>query len=325
LNTSKKNRFFLLLLAGIVFSAITSVPVAAVQTDDVRLKAIMSQGPDQRPLAYPTALFYDRQADELYVVDAGNNRLVLFNHNGYPTDAVGRGRGLENIISGMRYEKKLYVCCGSSQTFSAGHISILDNAFFPEQQVVLDQKSRGESSAVARQVMAGTNGAFYVLRSGENGVAVFDRSWKFLRQIVPHYEHLGVREPAEIVRITRDQNGRLYFLSEQWGRIFVYDTDETFLFSFGDKGGDSGKLARARGIAVDDLHDRIYVSDYLRHTVLVYDLTGQWLYEIGGKGTRPGSFFYPSSLCLDGDGVLYVADTFNHRVQIFSIQPREGG
>ena len=325
LNTSKKNSFFLLLLLGAIFLSMTPLCVQAVQTDDVRLKAVMSQGPDRQPLAYPTALFYDRQADELYVVDAGNNRLVLFNHNGYPTDAVGRGRGLENIISGLRHEKKLYVCCGSSQTFSAGHISILNNAFFPEQQLVLAKQSREESASVARQVMAGTNGTFYVLRSGENGVAVFDRNWKFMRQIVPHYEHLGVREPAEIISITRDRTGTIYFLSEQWGRIFVYDKDEAFLFSFGDKGGDSGKLARARGIAVDSPSDRIYVSDYLRHTILVYDLKGQWLYEIGGKGTRPGSFFYPSSICLDEDRTLYVADTFNHRVQIFSIQPREGG
>jgi len=305
----------------------TPLCVQAVQTDDVRLKAVMSQGPDQRSLAYPTALFYDRQADELYVVDAGNNRLVLFNHNGYPTDAVGRGRGLENIISGMRYEKKLYVCCGSSQTFSAGHISILNNAFFPEQQVVLDSKVEGRETpaGVTRQVMVGANGMFYVLRSGENGVAVFDRNWKFLHQIVPHHERLGVREPAEIISMTQDQNGTIYFLSEQWGRIFVYDEDEAFLFSFGDKGGDSGKLARARGIAVDSVNNRIFVSDYLRHTILVYDLKGQWLYEIGGKGSRPGSFFYPSSVCLDSDRRLYVADTFNHRVQIFSIQPREGG
>ena len=111
----------------------------------------------------------------------------------------------------------------------------------------------------------------------------------------------------------------MYFLSEQWGRVFVYDENETFLFSFGDKGGDRGKLARARGITVDSRKKRIYIVDYLRHTVLVYNLKGQWLYEIGGKGSRAGSFFYPSAVCTDNDGNLYVADTFNHRVQIFSI------
>ncbi len=319
----KKHIFFSLLLSAIFF-LLSCFPVWSLQTDDVRLQAILSQGPDQRPLSYPTAIFFDQEADEVYVVDTGNSQLVLFNRGGYPTDAVGRGRGLENIISGLRYEKKLYVCCGSSQDFPSGYINILNNAFFSEQLRVLEEALPQQKPFIVQRVMAGSNDTFYVLQNSNSGISVFDTRWNFLHQISPHYEHLGVREPAKIIDMTQDKNKNIYFLSEQWGRVFVYDKDETFLFSFGDKGGDTGKLARARGIAVDSSHDRIYIADYLRHTVLVYNLAGQWLYEIGGRGTRPGYFFYPSAVCVDNDRNLYVSDTFNHRVQIFSIHLREG-
>ena len=304
-----------------LLSLLIATSVAAVQTDEVRLKAILRQDPDQQALSYPTSLFFDQKTDEIYLIDAGNSQLVLFNRDGYPTDNVGKGRGLHNIISTMRHNNKLYVCCGSNRDFPSGNINILNNAFFSEQQLVLSQKTSHQEKFVTKQVMSGLNGAFYALQSNDSTINVFDSDWNFLRRIVPRHESLGVLEPASIVAMAQDQNGTMYFLSEEKGRVFVYDYNETFLFSFGDKGGDKGKMARPRSISVDSRNKRIYISDYLRHTVLVYTIKGKWLYEIGSKGDRPGYLFYPSGVCSDNNGTLFVADTFNHRVQIFSITP----
>ncbi len=302
----------------------SAAPVSAGERDRVRLKAILSQDQTQRPLAYPTALFFDRNSDEAYVVDAGNNQVVLFDASGFPTGAVGQGRGLDNLISGTYFDHKLYVCCSTSRRFPFGNITVLNDAFFPEQQLVLADRFPEEEEIVVKKVLATEGGLFYVLKSKESDVSVFDSHWTLLRRIAPRYKHLDVLEPAFIADMTRDRHGNLYFLSEQWGRVFVYDKDETFLFSFGEKGGDRGKMARARGIAVDATNGRIYISDYLRHTVLVYDMKGQWLYEIGTKGNRPGDFFYPSAVGVNNEGLLFVADTFNHRVQIFTVKAESG-
>ncbi len=312
---------FQLLLTVTILLSVTS-PAVALKKDNVRLKAILTQDQTQRSLAYPTALFFDVEADEAYVVDAGNNQLVLFDDSGFPTASVGKGRSLDNIISGTYYNHKLYVCCSTTRQFPSGNITILNDAFFPVQQLVLADKFPDPNNVVVKKIIATATGKFYVLRNRNSDVSVFDSDWNLQHHITPRFDHLGVSEPAFIADITRDRHGNLYFLSEQWGRVFVYDKDEKFLFSFGEKGGDRGKLARARGIAVDDKSGRIYISDYLRHTVLVYDITGQWLYEIGNKGTKPGNFFYPSAVSVDKHGLLFVADTFNHRVQIFKIKER---
>ena len=301
---------------------VTVSPVIAREKDDVRLKAILSQDQTQRSLAYPTALFFDVKTDEAYVVDAGNNQLVLFDNSGFPSGAVGNGRGLNNIITGTYYNHKLYVCCSTSRQFPSGNITVLNDAFFLEQQLVLANQFPDPQNVVVKKIIATEDGKFYALKSKNSDISIFDSHWNLQRHISPHYDHLGVPEPAFIADMTRDRHGNMYFLSEQWGRVFVYDKDEKLLFSFGEKGGDRGKLARPRGIAVDDTKGRIYVSDYLRHTVLVYDITGQWLYEIGNKGSKPGDFFYPSAVGVDKHGLLFVADTFNHRVQIFTIKER---
>lgn len=287
--------------------------------DTVRLHAIMDKDPAEKKLSYPTSLFFDHETEETYVVDAGNSQLIIFNREGFPLDQVGRGRGLHNIVTVMRYDAKLYVCCGSNNDYPSGCIHILDNAFFPVEDLVLPDPEKKNDHLIVKQVMLGLNGAFYVLYNNGIGVSVFDKDWHFQRQIVPRQEILGIIDPASIDAMAQDREGKLYFLSEEMGRVFVYDYKETFMFSFGEKGGDTGKLARPRSITVDSRNKRIYVSDYLRHTVLVYTSDGKWLYEIGSKGDAPGYFFYPSAVCSDNNGTLYVADTFNHRVQIFAI------
>ena len=39
---------------------------------------------------------------------------------------------------------------------------------------------------------------------------------------------------------------------------------------------------------------------------------------IGGRGTRAGEFNYPTGVAVDPQGILYVADSYNHRVQRFT-------
>ena len=102
------------------------------------------------------------------------------------------------------------------------------------------------------------------------------------------------------------QDGRLYFLSEGMGRVYVYDRNEKFLYKFGQKGGEPGKLARPRGIAVDDRSQRVYIVDYQRHTVSVFATNGDFLFEFGGMGEGRGWLNYPSDICIDGFGRILV-------------------
>jgi DNA-binding beta-propeller fold protein YncE len=292
------------------------------EADTVRLQAILDKDQSEQKFSYPTTLFFASTSEDIYVTDAGHSQLVVFNSNGYPVDSVGQGRGLHNIITALFIDKQLYVCCGSNNDFPSGSINVLNNAFFPVQQLVLSKKDKPPKKFIAKQLLVGLNGANYVLENNSTSdISIFDKNWNYLRSIVPRQERLGVTDPATIVAMAQDSAGNLYFLSEEMGRVFVYDYNEKFLFSFGEKGGDTGKLARPRGIAVDSINKRIYVSDYLRHTVLVYDIEGHWLYEIGSKGNAPSYFLYPSDVCCGAHGRVYVADTFNHRIQVFSITP----
>ena len=125
---------------------------------------------------------------------------------------------------------------------------------------------------------------------------------------------------VNIVDIDIDQEGHLYLLSENASKIFVYSANEQFLFSFGVKGGSSGKLSRPRGLAVDEKKKCVYVVDYMRQTLLIYNLAGKFMQEFGGMGWSPGWFNYPTDVALNRDGNVIISDLYNQRVQVLDIQ-----
>ena len=127
-------------------------------------------------------------------------------------------------------------------------------------------------------------------------------------------------EPIIITDIMTDSDGHLFFLSEETSKVYVYATNEEFLFSFGEKGGSTGKMSRPRGIAINEGRKIIYIVDYMRHTILAYDLAGKYLYEFGGRGSGPLWFNFPNSITVDRKGRLIVADLFNNRVQILKTE-----
>jgi DNA-binding beta-propeller fold protein YncE len=125
---------------------------------------------------------------------------------------------------------------------------------------------------------------------------------------------------AKLTSVTLDKAGRIYLLSEEEGRVYVYDENRNFLFKFGEKGGSSGKLSRPKAIGIDNRNGRMYVVDYMRHTINVYDKDGKYLFEFGGLGWGEGWFQFPIDLTVDPTGRILIADLFNHRIQVF--QPK---
>ncbi|MCK5506672.1 MAG: hypothetical protein KAJ10_16020, partial [Thermodesulfovibrionia bacterium] len=90
------------------------------------------------------------------------------------------------------------------------------------------------------------------------------------------------------------------------------------LLKFGEKVGSSGKLSRPKAVGVDYRKGRMYVVDYMRHTISVYSMDGTFIFEFGGMGWGEGWFQHPLDLAIDSGSRIIVADLFNQRVQVFN-------
>lgn len=76
-------------------------------------------------------------------------------------------------------------------------------------------------------------------------------------------------------------------------------------------------LHEPRGAAVDG-KGRLWVADFGNSRLRVFDRSGGYLGGWGGKGADTYGFNNPSAVAVSGD-TLYVADTWNARVESFSL------
>jgi tripartite motif-containing protein 71 len=69
-----------------------------------------------------------------------------------------------------------------------------------------------------------------------------------------------------------------------------------------------------------DADGRLFVADFGGHAIRIFDAaTGRLSHTIGRRGNLPGELNSPVQLAIAGDEV-YVSDSRNHRVQVFSKQ-----
>jgi len=71
------------------------------------------------------------------------------------------------------------------------------------------------------------------------------------------------------------------------------------------------------GIAASS-DDTFYVSDTNHHRVWFVNVIGPQQFYWGSYGSGPGEFIYPQGLALTPENLVYVVDTENRRVQIFT-------
>ena len=64
---------------------------------------------------------------------------------------------------------------------------------------------------------------------------------------------------------------------------------------------------------------RIYVLDRNGGRLLILRRDGSFIGRQSGVGWKEGRLNYPAGMCIDDRGTLFIADTNNNRVQIFSI------
>jgi sugar lactone lactonase YvrE len=152
-------------------------------------------------------------------------------------------------------------------------------------------------------------GRLMIADPGRHGVHIFDfekHKYQFLRGP----KKTPLRSPIDIAC---DSHDSIYVSDSEQARIYVFDQRGKFLRNIGATTGND-RLLRPTGMALDRSASRIYVTDTLRHQVMVFGLDGSLIRAIGKRGTGPAEFNYPTALTLSG-GRLYVVDAMNFRIE----------
>jgi DNA-binding beta-propeller fold protein YncE len=117
----------------------------------------------------------------------------------------------------------------------------------------------------------------------------------------------------------RDQDGNIVVLEPHYQRVNYFSPEGALLAQFGHFGTNAGQLSLPRAVAVNSRNE-ILVSEYegIERVQQFAPRGTKLLNSIGHAGNGPGEFNRAEGLFVDGQDRIYVADSCNHRIEIFS-------
>lgn len=251
-------------------------------------------GADEGQFQYPLALSVAPTGD-VYVADAGNNRIQEFTSTGIFVRAW-------SIVGpwGVAVAKdgSVYVCT--------------DHAIHRYSATGIHELSWGSVGSAPGQfhfvldVSVDLEGNVYAVDLANHRIQKFDSNGSFIRAWFFAYPRWIAAGPDGSVFVTSSSNSAIH----------KFTSDGDFITSWGLPDGipgDSNTLGRA---AIDP-EGNVYVADSYHQGVTVFTGSGELLTSWGSYGTAEGQFDVPTCAAFSAAGELYVTDHWNNRVQEF--------
>ncbi len=277
--------------------------VLVVETIDGRILGEVLQS--------PCGLAVDRLG-AMYLVDAGNNRLVRFERDLKPLKDFG-GYGAE----GGLFNRPEYVCVDNDLNvlvtdLGNRRINRFNSRLNFVSEIILEDEEDplmfGEPSGVA----LGGYGAVWWCDRENDRLVILDNVEQFDR-FVGDYGYAGgqLHSPEKIVAGSDDD---FYVCDAGNARLVVYDEYGNFEREMFHR-----SMQYPKALAFDG-DGRMWVLDSEAAVLFCFDASGRLLLEMGpmlpGTGERLKN---PSDLAFAADGRLIIADTGNHRLLVCSV------
>jgi DNA-binding beta-propeller fold protein YncE len=157
-------------------------------------------------------------------------------------------------------------------------------------------------------VLASDPGQYWILDQGAGGVfEVLDGEAQLLRPLKRAKE-----EFPSLVGICETGSGDIFFTDSRLNRVMRVTDGELLPFAA------SLSFDQPTGVACNRASGEIWVVETGAHQISILSREGERIRTLGGRGTAPGLYNYPTFIWIDSTGRVYVVDSMNFRVQILN-------
>ena len=238
----------------------------------------------------------------LAVTDSLNKCVHLLTKDGTLVRSIGRGV-LGDSLLGVAFDLKGNVWVTDSVNNRVVKLS-------QNGQLVKNVQHAGSEDACFHNptgVSVGYDGLIYICDCDNHRITVHDTEGNFLNAFGCKGKGPGCFDGPTDVAFGSD--GLMYVTDVGNNRVCAWSKVGTLKQSF------EPNCAVACIAATGDNH--LLITSHNSNIVMVYTLEGQLIHLIGGYGFQPGRFSRCWGICIDTSGLVYVADCFNKRVQVF--------
>ncbi len=287
--------------AILALAALAAVPAAA-RPASFKHELSIYQDDKEAPLKAPEGVGCgDKGA--VVVADTGNGRLLLYAYR----DGKLSG-GTEVRLAEATYPVRV-------QVDAKGNVLVLDRR---SRRIVRVDTAGKFAGAVEWKNVVGTvtpaafkvdaSGGLVVLDVAARRVVIADPGGKVTREIpLP-------RGGAEFTDVAVDGTGRILAVDSVGSRVWVADKGAKEFQPLGPSLKD--RVSFPIYLAVDQ--GKSYLVDQNGNGIAVLGSDGAFLGRELEMGWMNGRVYYPAQMCVNAEGLAFVADRGNNRVQVFS-------
>ncbi len=172
-------------------------------------------------------------------------------------------------------------------------------------------KGKIKRSMVNPYGLAGdSDGRLFVVDNFNKYVHVFDEKngdyYVFPQEETSLASPIGIATDKKGAIYVSDSKNSVVKVFENYGKKYIRDIGKDF-------------LERPTGIAVNEKSGELLVVDTINSEIIRYDLESyKFKGKIGRMGSEPGIFHYPTNIFVSREGLIFVSDSLNFRIQIFT-------
>ncbi|NVN99719.1 MAG: tetratricopeptide repeat protein [Geobacteraceae bacterium] len=326
--------------------------VAVFSKNGDLLDTLGEGGSGSKQFSYPEGIFVYQGI--VYVADYGNDRIQAFSDSGVylqtigraglgeellksPTDVAVDSRGNIYVVDGDSRQVKIYRQDGGYAGKIAGTVKPFSLAMTEDGLFVTDIENyniskfnfKGErffsfgtlgSGKVQFKelwgIAADSNGRVYAVDTDKKTLQIIEVDRPATSELP-----LNVAPPTSVqwVRAVNQSAGKIAW-DRKNGILYGIDSDkksivglknEQVVKNFNIKDVNPGSVAV-------DANGMLWLFDKESSQLLKLDQDGKLLLSVGASGSREGYFSKVSDILISKEGLIYVADTRNDRIQVFN-------
>jgi len=296
--------------------AVTLVPGASLAQEPIYVDRLSLPAIGDT-IASAAAVAVDPGSGEILVVDQRRQRILIFDRDGLFRFEITGGESFSSP-GDVAVDREGFLFLLTVATAARGRVLQLDFDGELIREIPVTGLPEGSAPVELASIGVTSDGRRFALLDGSNGsLWITDREGRVLHD-VDLVEGLTDTERRDFSPGRIDvYGGRILVSLTSLGEVRCFDLEgEPCGTASSSRGGQCGMLAPTA--AALDTDGNYVIVDQQRMMLLRWSPEdNQCLGQYYGLGRAPGYFYFPHDLALDSQGRLYVAQTFEGRVQVY--------